>query len=206
MGPGPWIALRSRSLWPTCVLVLATTLVVVLWGERTYLLRVTSGVDARPVSLAEVATVLVACCLPAVAAPQLWSWERARPRTVLRTISGVMVPTAMVTISFAPLLAGRLDSTIGSSEARAILFSSVTFGSASLIAGIWFGRRVGSLVGVAGYLGGLVAQMLQLPLPAPYEGSDDSLLMPGISCTLLALGVVCMAATLGRASVGAASP
>ena len=130
----------------------------------------------------------------------------ARPRTVLRTISGVMVPTAMVTISFAPLLAGRLDSTIGSSEARAILFSSVTFGSASLIAGIWFGRRVGSLVGVAGYLGGLVAQMLQLPLPAPYEGSDDSLLMPGISCTLLALGVVCMAATLGRASGGAASP
>jgi hypothetical protein len=112
----------------------------------------------------------------------------------------------IVTVSVAPFVAGRLGSMDGSVEARAIFFNSVTFGSASLMAGIWFGRRASSLVGVAAYLGGLVAQMLQVPLPAPYQGSHDPQLMAWSGCTLLAVGVVCMAATLGRALWRGAPP
>ena len=195
---GPVTTLRSRALGLTSAWVAGTAVLIALGGDRTYLFRVANGVDPRPLAFAELVTVIGACCVPAIAAPRLWSWERTRPRAHVRILASGFAPSAIVVLAAMPWALQRLG-VISLPIATETLFSnSALYGGASIVLGVWIGRRNGTILAVVGYVGGVVVQALRVALPIPFENVDRSVVELVVGTLALAVGSGCLATTLGR--------
>lgn len=195
---GVLVALRSRGLTSiTCWLVL-TAILIAAAGDRTYLFRVANGVDPRVVSLAELALVLSVSCIPAIGFPSLWTWERCYPRLVMRVASGVLVPGAMVSAGTFPWWANSVFGHFGSHPPGVMFCNAMVFGGSASLACTWFGRRLGPLVGVSGFLGGVVAQALQVPLPVPFQHASTSFPAYLLAVVMIGLASLVLATSMGR--------
>jgi hypothetical protein len=191
--------LRSRAFVFASGWVVGAVALVVLGGDRSYLFRVANGVDPRPLAFAELVTVIGACCVPAIAAPRLWSWERARPRALVRALAGLLAPGTIAILATAPWGLQRLE-VLSLPLSPATQFSNTAlFGALSILLGVWLGRRIGTIAAVVAYLGGVVVQALQVTIPLPFEGVNRSV---GVAVGVIALSVAagCLSATLGRSS------
>lgn len=191
------IALRTRGLGFTLAWILGVFVVGLLWGERAYLLQVAQGVAPRPTSLAEVATVMGACCVPAIADPRMWSWEAINRIMSVRIVAAIWVPAVTITVSCGPVVAVTLGSTLDLGTAILALVNSVLFASTSAMVCIFFGRGTGPLVGSIAYLAGVVGQALQIPVPAPFQVLPSWWMAVVVLSTCACAGA--FAVTLGRA-------
>lgn len=196
----PWIsALRARAListvsWSTVIGMIAWPL-----SDRVYRFQVATGVDPRPVALIELTVVIGVCTVPAIAAPQLWSWERSGARPILHFLSATFAPAAILLVAFIPKFLERTGETVGVEPTTAFI-NAVLFSGLALVGTIWLGRRLGPLVGIVGYIGGVTVQALEVSWPFPLEAAQPSTASLVVATATILGGATLLGVTFGRAS------
>lgn len=195
-------AARSRGALALACSLAAMGVLALATADRVHLLRVATGIDPRPVALVEMLTVVTACCLPAIGAPQLWTWERPASRVVLRVLSGLLVPVAILATAALPWLLQRLGVVVAATPATS-LANTLVLAALSTLTCVHVGRRWGPVVGVAAYVLGVGAQALEVDLPLPLQGSVSWATSTAVGSIAWGVTVAWMAVTLGRSGSAA---
>jgi hypothetical protein len=195
------VAFRSRRTGFAAGWVLLWSTVAYFVADRFYLFQVATGTDPRPLALVELIPVLAACSVPALATPQLWSWERIGSRVVVPAISGIVAPATILAIAVIPQACFVLGRKLPLPP-NVAFSNTLIFGSIATLTCIWLGPRLGPTLGTSAYLIGVGVQGLEVELPVPVRASSGS---PWAHVTLalvvLALATVCMFASLGRTQI-----
>jgi hypothetical protein len=189
--------LRARAAVATGIWVFLMSALALSVADYLHYFRVANGVDPRPIALAELLLVIAACCTPAIASPQLWSWERSGSRWDLHFVSAGLVMSAILVLAATPKL-GELAGSAVASSPRTMFVNTVTFASIAVVSCIWLGRRIGPLTAVTGYLCGIGVQALEVSWPIPFQGSELGGIQFVTGASVVVIATACLAATLGR--------
>lgn len=190
-------ALRARAATATGIWVLLMSTIATSVADYLHYFRVANGVDPRPIALAEMVLVIAACCTPAIASPQLWSWERTGSRRVLHLVSAGLVMGAILVLAATSAL-GDLAGTAIAISPMTMFINTVTFASIAVVSCIWLGRRIGPLTAVAAYLCGIGVQALEVAWPLPFQGTERGWNQYVTGAMAVIIATSCLAATLGR--------
>ncbi|WP_418060979.1 hypothetical protein [Pimelobacter simplex] len=192
------VALRSRSASAVLLWIMGVAGATFLIGDRSFLFRVVSGVEPRPVFASEVIVVVAVVCLPAVTAPQLWEWERLRARVTVRAVAASLAPLSVLLAASMHQLLARLDDRLEPSHPGTTLLNGTVFGCLSVVVVALLGRRAGPLVALGVYSIGIVAQAMTFAVPLPFRSGDHDQFAVVVSVGLLGAAAVLLARTLGR--------
>ncbi|WP_157210213.1 hypothetical protein [Nocardioides aequoreus] len=167
-------------------------------ADYGYLMRVSVGLPVRPVDVADVVTVVAACLVPAIAAPQLWAIERMQRRPLVRIVSAVLVPSLVALTSAAELMLQQLGLVpLAPGLAAACLANGLFFGSVSILVGLRQRRHIGPMVGIGAYLLGVLSQALTLQIPLPAAQAASGLILV-LSLLIFLIATVSLGLTMGR--------
>lgn len=190
-------ALRARAAAATGIWILLTCALAWSLDDRVYRFQVATGVDPRPLALVELTVVIGACCVPAIAAPQLWSWERTGTRRTPHLVSAAFAPSMIVVLASTPKFLQLAGADVAVIPTTAFV-NVITFSGVATVAAIWLGRRLGPILGVVGYVGGVGLQALEIAWPIPVDGHETSTASFIMGFATLVVAPAGLAVTLGR--------
>lgn len=178
--------------WVAFAIVLMLTV-----SGLSLLFRVALGVDPRPVALAEFVAVIAGCCVPAIALPTLWSWERQRSRVTVQLVALGVVPICIIALAITPGLIQRLGVHVAVDPAVSGV-NTIGFSSLAALACMWLGRRTGTVMGIFGYVIGIGLQALEVPLLVPLQDGHSFTTALLLTLAVSTVALASLGHTLGR--------